>query len=372
MIGVKYEASMISLFETMMEYGGSDLHLVAGTKPCIRINSEIERIEELPELRPEHLVYLLREVVTEAEYEHFEKTWELDFSYAIPGLARFRGNIMMQRGSIAMVFRAIPFIIPNFDELGLLPQMKDLCYLNRGLVLVTGPTGSGKSTTLASMIDVINRERKANIVTIEDPIEFLHKHKMSTVRQRELGIDTHSFSDALLHVLRHDPDVILIGEMRDLDSISIALTAAETGHLVFSTLHTQTAPMTISRIVDVFSADRREQIRQQLANGLRGVISQQLVRKKSGGRCVAIEFMVNTPAVKSLIREGKEHQLYNVIQTGGALGMQTMDMALMKLYNQGHITKESVFERCVDKIEIERMMNNASNFGILGMRNGIT
>jgi len=331
--------------------------LVAGTKPCIRINGDVERIDELPELKPEHLIFLLKELITEEEFIYFEQHWELDFSHAIPGVARFRGNIMKQRGSIAMVFRAIPFVIPNFDDLALIPQMKELCYLNRGLVLVTGPTGSGKSTTLAAMIDVINRERKANIVTVEDPIEFLHKHKMSTVRQRELGMDTHSFGDALRHVLRHDPDVILIGEMRDLESIQIALTAAETGHLVFSTLHTQTAPLTIGRIVDVFSADKRDQIRQQLANGLRGVIAQQLLRNKSGGRCAAIEFMVNTPAVKSLIREGKEHQLYNVIQTGGALGMQTMDAALAKLFNKGIISKESVLEHCIDKQEVERQMN---------------
>ncbi|MGI6562896.1 MAG: type IV pilus twitching motility protein PilT [Clostridia bacterium] len=356
MMEIKYEVSMVELFELMMEYGSSDLHLVAGTKPCLRINSEIERIEELPELKPGHLIHLLREVVTQEEFEHFEKTWELDFSYSIPGLARFRGNAMKQRGSIAMVFRAIPFVVPDFEQLGLLPQLRELCFLSRGLVLVTGPTGAGKSTTLASMIDIINRERKANIITIEDPIEFLHRHKLSTVRQRELGIDTHSFAEALRHVLRHDPDVILIGEMRDLESISIALTAAETGHLVFSTLHTQTAPLTISRIIDVFSAERREQIRQQLANCLRGIISQQLLKKKSGGRCVAIEFMINTPAIKSLIREGKEHQLYNAIQMGGALGMQTMDMALMKLYNQGEISKETVYEHCIDKTEIDRMM----------------
>ncbi len=365
MLGLKYEVSMVDLFGLMTEYGASDLHLVAGTKPCIRINSDIERINELSELKPEHLIYLLLEVVSEEEYRRFEENWELDFSYAIPGLARFRGNIMKQRGSIAMVFRAIPFTIPSFDDLGMIPQIKDLCYLNRGLVLVTGPTGSGKSTTLAALIDIINTERKANIVTVEDPIEFLHKHKMSTVRQRELGMDTHTFGDALRHVLRHDPDVILIGEMRDLDSISIALTAAETGHLVFSTLHTQTAPLTISRIVDVFSADKRDQIRQQLANGLRGVVAQQLIRKKTGGRCAAIEFMVNTPAIKSLIREGKEHQLYNAIQTGSSLGMQTMDTALVKLYNQGHITRESVIEHCIDKAEVERIMNSSS-FGFSG------
>jgi twitching motility protein PilT len=236
-------------------------------------------------------------------------------------------------------------------------DIKELCDLKRGLVLVTGPTGSGKSTTLAAMIDIINRTRKLNIVTVEDPIEYLHRHKKSTVRQREIGADTHSFSTALRHVLRHDPDVILIGEMRDLDSISIALTAAETGHLVFSTLHTQTAPQTINRIIDAFGESERKQVRQQLASTIQAVVSQQLMTKNGGGRIVATELMKGVPSIRNLIREGKEHQIYSVMQTGAEFGMQTMDMALMDIYKTGEISQKTLFENCIDHQEIERLMS---------------
>ncbi|HPJ22104.1 MAG TPA: type IV pilus twitching motility protein PilT, partial [Clostridia bacterium] len=249
-----------------------------------------------------------------------------------------------------------PYEIPQFDSLGLPADLRDLCNLKRGLVLVTGPTGSGKSTTLAAMIDIINRSRQLNIVTVEDPIEYLHRHKKSTVRQREVGADTHSFKDALRHVLRHDPDVILIGEMRDLESISIALTAAETGHLVFSTLHTQTAPQTINRIIDAFGESERKQIRQQLASTIQAVVSQQLMTKVSGGRVVAIEMMRGIPSIRNLIREGKEHQIYSVMQTGSEFGMQTMDMALIDLYRKGTISEKTLTENCIDFQEIERLM----------------
>ena len=265
---------------------------------------------------------------------------------------------MFQRGTLAAVFRAVPFVIPQFDKLGLPNDIKRLCDLSRGLVLVTGPTGSGKSTTLAAMIDLINHNRASNIVTVEDPIEFLHKHDKSTVRQRELGTDTHSFATALRHVLRHDPDIIMIGEMRDQESISIALTAAETGHLVFSTLHTQTAPLTISRIIDSFSDDKRLQIRQQLANTLKAVISQQLLPTTDKRRVAAIEYMIDSPAIRTMIRDGKEHQIYSAIQTGHSQGMQTMDQALIKLYNQGKVSRESVLEYCIDRVEVERLMHN--------------
>lgn len=268
---------------------------------------------------------------------------------------------MLQRGTYAAAFRVVPYIIPEFDELGLIPEIKELCNLSRGLVLVTGPTGSGKSTTLAALIDILNKTRCLNIITIEDPIEFLHKHKKSTIRQREVGIDTHSFVKALRHVLRHDPDVIMIGEMRDLESVRIALTAAETGHLVFSTLHTQTAPLTISRIVDIFSDEKKDQVRQQLANSLQAVISQQLISTIDGSsRVAAVEDMVDTSAIRNLIREGKEHQLYNAIQTGHTHGMQTMDQALIKLFNQGKISKNSVREYCIDKQEVNRLMNQST------------
>lgn len=269
---------------------------------------------------------------------------------------------MKQRGSYAVVFRAVAYETPQFSTLGIPDSVKDLCDLKRGLVLVTGPTGSGKSTTLASMIDIINRTRKLNIVTIEDPIEYLHRHKKSTVRQREIGADTKSFSKALRHVLRHDPDVILIGEMRDRESISIALTAAETGHLVFSTLHTQTAPLTINRIIDVFGESERKQIRQQLASTVQGVVSQQLMTKVGGGRIVACEFMKGLPAIRNLIREGKEHQLYSVMQTAQEYGMQTMDFALVELYRNGKISENTLYEQCIDKQEIERILDKKGHF----------
>jgi len=354
----EYPVMLDELLKLTVELKGSDLHLVAGARPSIRINGEIAP-QELPVLSPQDVETIISSILSPYQLEKLKNNMELDFSYSVPGVARFRGNVMYQRGSLAAVYRAVPYVIPEFDKLGLPAEIRSLCNLSRGLVLVTGPTGSGKSTTLAAIIDIINSERRLNIVTVEDPIEFLHKHKLSTVRQREIGTDTVSFEAALKHVLRHDPDVILIGEMRDLESISIALTAAETGHLVFSTLHTQTAPMTISRIVDVFESERRNQVRQQLANSLKAVIAQQLMPTSDGkGRVVAIEYMVDSPAVRSLIREGKEHQLYSVIQTGQALGMQTMDAALYKLCNAGRITKQVAMEYCVDRIEMDRMLRN--------------
>lgn len=356
--GLQYPVSTEDLLRLSVLKKASDLHLAAGAKPCIRLNGEIEP-QDYPILTPKILEYLLFSILSKEQQDKLKSNLELDFSYSIQGVARFRGNIMVQRGSYAAVFRAVPYVIPEFDKLGLPPDIKKLCSLSRGLILVTGATGSGKSTTLAAMIDILNNERRLSIVTVEDPIEFLHKHNLSTIRQREIGTDTISFHNALRHVLRHDPDVILIGEMRDLESIAIALTAAETGHLVFSTLHTQTAPLTISRIVDVFDSERREQVRQQLANSLRAVIAQQLLPSADGkGRVCAVEYMVDTPAIRSLIREGKEHQLYNAIQTGQTHGMQTMDAALFKLYSSGKITRETALEHCIDRTEMERMLSN--------------
>lgn len=353
-----YPVTMDHLLKMTVEKKGSDLHVVAGSPPYIRVDGELLQ-QDFPVMKPVDVEQLLFKIIPpEMQHKLFED-WELDFSYSIPGIARFRGNVMRQRGSYAAVFRAVPFYVPNIDALGLPPGVKNLCSLSRGLILVTGSTGSGKSTTLAAMIDYINNTRNMNIVTIEDPIEFLHRHKMSSVRQREIGTDTHSFASALRHVLRHDPDVILVGEMRDLESISIALTAAETGHLVLSTLHTQTAPLTITRIVDVFQDERRAQVRQQLANSLRAVISQQLLPTRDGkGRVAAVEFMVDSPAVRSLIREGKEHQIYSAIQTGQSMGMQTMDAALAKLHGMGKITRETALEYCIDRTEMERMLQN--------------
>lgn len=337
---------------------GSDLHLNVGIPPVVRVYGELVRMDDLPRLTPTDIENIIFPLLQPNFREHLEKNLELDFSYSIPGLSRFRGNIMWQRGTLAVNFRVVSMNIPSLDTLGLPPQVKDLSRLPRGLVLVTGPTGSGKSTTLAAIIDLINQERSLNIVTIENPIEFLHNHKKSIVKQREVGIDTHSFANALRHVLRHDPDVILVGEMRDMESIAIALTAAETGHLVFSTLHTQTATLAVHRIVDVFADSMRNQIRQQLADSLQGVIAQQLIPRADGkGRVAAVELLLTNPAVRNLIREGKEHQLYTAMQTAKAAGMQTMDQALANLCLAGKITRPMALERCVDRVELERTLN---------------
>ena len=359
-----YSVSTDQLLRITVEQGGSDLHLTAGMPPQARINGELTKLD-FPVLYPEVIEALLYSILDQKQLQRLQEQWELDFSYSISGVARFRGNIMYQRNSLSAVFRVVPFEIPDFDTLGLPPAVRSICELTRGLVLVTGPTGSGKSTTLAALINIINRERCENIVTIEDPIEFLHKHIKSTIRQREVGTDTHSFADALRHVLRQDPDVILIGEMRDLESISIALTAAETGHLVFSTLHTQTAPLTVSRIVDVFQDHRRAQVRQQLANSLRAVVCQQLVPTTDGkGRVAAVEYMVDSPAVRNMIREGKDHQLYSAMQTGQELGMQTLDKALFELYKNNKITREVALEYCVDRSEMERLLSFGGGPGL--------
>jgi len=354
----KYPVDINQLLKMTIEKKGSDLHLVAGVPPHIRIFGELVRTD-LPPLRPKDIETMLEAILNDKQKENLYNEWELDFSYSIPGLSRFRGNVMFQRNSLGVNFRVIPFEIPEISALGLPAGVEDLCDLSRGLVLVTGPTGSGKSTTLAAMVNYINETKNVNIITLEDPIEFLHNHKKSIVHQREVGTDTHSFADALRHILRHDPDVILVGEMRDLDSISIALTAAETGHLVLSTLHTQTAALTVSRIIDVFHDSRREQVRQQLANSLKAVIAQQLVPKKDGsGRVAAVEFMLGTPAIRSMIREGKEHQLYSAIQTGHTVGMQTMDQALARLYLRGEISRQHALEYSIDPKEVERLLNS--------------
>ncbi len=354
-----YPANLDDLLKITVKKNGSDLHLVAGIPPHVRIFGQLTRLE-LPPLQAEDIEAMVESILDDRQKKALYRDLELDFSYTIDGLSRFRGNILFQRNTMSVNFRVIPLEIPELDALGLPPGVKNLCHQSRGLVLVTGPTGSGKSTTLAAMVNYINQTRSVNIITLEDPIEFLHDHKKSMVHQREIGTDTHSFAEALRHVLRHDPDVILIGEMRDLDSMSIALTAAETGHLVLSTLHTQTAPLTVSRIIDVFQDSKRDQIRQQLANSLKGVIAQQLIPKKDGtGRVAAVEFMVGTPAVRNMIREGKEHQLYSTIQTGNIFGMQTMDQALVRLYQRGIISYEAAMEYSVDPKEIERVLHTS-------------
>ncbi|AGL02063.1 type IV pilus twitching motility protein PilT [Desulfoscipio gibsoniae] len=344
-----------------VEMNGSDLHINAGVPPVVRVNGTLEKMADVVSLTAQDIEDMVFPILELNHREILEKELELDFSYSVPGVSRFRGNIMWQRGTLAVNFRVVAMNIPRFDDLGLPPAVADLAGLPRGMVLVTGATGSGKSTTLAAIINKINEERALNIVTVEDPIEFLHSNKQSIIKQREVGSDTHSFAAALRHVLRHDPDVILIGEMRDTESISIALTAAETGHLVFSTLHTQTAPLAIHRIVDVFPEGMRSQIRQQLADSLQGVIAQQLVPRTDGkGRVAVIELLLTTSAVKNLIRESKEHQLYTVMQTGRNLGMQTMDQALAGLCMAGQISREMALARAVDKVELERALRRTS------------
>jgi twitching motility protein PilT len=348
------------LLGKLLEMNGSDLHLTAGTPPTVRVHGELERLGDYPALSPRALQGMIYAILPQKMRERFEQELELDMSYSLPGRARFRVNVYMQRDAVGAVFRVIPFEIKGLDELGLPPVCADLARFPRGFVVVTGPTGSGKSTTLAGMVDVVNTERAGHIMTVEDPIEFLHKHKTCVVNQREIGADTHSFASALKHVLRQDPDVILVGEMRDLETISTAITAAETGHLVFATLHTQDAPQTIDRIIDVFPPHQQQQTRVQLSTTLQGVITQQLVPTVDGqGRVVAAEVMVATPGIRNLIREGKVHQIYSAMQAGGRYGMQTMDMSLASHVKAGRINQQMAFERCHDPEELQRLVGSA-------------
>ena len=347
------------LLGKLLEMNGSDLHLTAGTPPTVRVHGELERLQDYPNLTPRALQGMIYAILPQKMRERFEQELELDMSYSLPGRARFRVNVYMQRDAVGAVFRVIPFEIKNLDELGLPPVCADLARFPRGFVVVTGPTGSGKSTTLAGMVDVVNTERAGHIMTVEDPNEFLHKHKTCVVNQREIGADTHSFASALKHVLRQDPDVILVGEMRDLETISTAITAAETGHLVFATLHTQDAPQTIDRIIDVFPPHQQQQTRVQLSTTLQGVITQQLVPTvDGGGRVVAAEVMVATPGIRNLIREGKVHQIYSAMQAGGRYGMQTMDMSLASHVKAGRINQQMAFERCHDPEELQRLIGS--------------
>ena len=345
------------LLEVVLERGASDLHLTAGAPPTLRVHGDLERLEEYPVLTPRALQGMIYAILPQKMRERFEQELELDMSYSLVGKARFRVNVYLQRDSIGAAFRLIPYEIKNIDDLELPSVVADLARYPRGFVVVTGPTGSGKSTTLASMVDIVNRERQAHIMTVEDPIEFLHKHNRCIVNQREVGADTHSFSQALKHVLRQDPDVILVGEMRDLETISTALTAAETGHLVFATLHTQDAPQTVDRVIDVFPAHQQQQIRVQLATSLQGVVTQQLVPLVGGqGRTVAAEIMVATPAVRNLIREGKVHQIYSAMQAGARYGMRSMDQSLAELVRAGRITFDVALERAANPEDLRRLL----------------
>lgn len=346
--------SLAELLELTVKEGASDLHLTVGISPIIKVNGKLVRLEH-EILRPEDTEAYAREILQDA-YEKYDAIGEYDTSYSIHGKGRFRVNIYKQRNSTALAIRVISLDMPTLDSLGYPETLKDICNLKRGLVLVTGPTGSGKSTTLAALINEINSNRESHIITIEDPIEFLHKHNKSIVNQREIGKDTISYERALKAALREDPDVILIGEMRDLETISTAITAAETGHLVFSTLHTIGAAKTIDRIVDVFPPHQQEQIKIQLASVLQIIISQQLVETVDGDRNAALEIMVATPAIKNLIREGKTHQIESSIQTGSKYGMRTMDMELANLYREGIITQETAMNSAIDREILSRLL----------------
>ena len=344
------------LLGRLLDLNGSDLHLTAGTPPTVRIHGELERLEDYPPLNPRSLQGMIYAILPQKMRERFEQELELDMSYSLPGRARFRVNVFMQRDAVGAVFRVIPFDIKNIVDLGLPPVAADLARFPRGFVVVTGPTGSGKSTTLAAMVDVVNTERSGHIMTVEDPIEFLHKHKKCVVNQREIGADTHSFASALKHVLRQDPDVILVGEMRDLETISTAITAAETGHLVFATLHTQDAPQTIDRIIDVFPEDQQEQIRTMLSVSLQGICSQLLLRRSDGqGRVPVNEILVGSPGLSNIIREGAVHKIVTYIEGGRGEGMQLMDDAIMARLKDGLVTPQEAYMKAHDKSRFESL-----------------
>jgi twitching motility protein PilT len=344
----------------VLDRRASDLHLTAGAPPMVRARGRLARMEGYPVLTPTDTREIVYSILSDSQRQKFENNWQLDFAYSIPGKARFRVNAYFQRGAVGAAFRLIPFEVVPLEALGLPPAVAEFAQRPRGLVLVTGPTGSGKSTTLASLIDVINSTREEHIMTIEDPIEFLHRHKKCMVNQRELGSDATSFADALRAALRQDPDVILVGEMRDLETISTAITAAETGHLVFATLHTQDAPQTIDRIIDVFPSAQQAQVRSQLSVALQGITTQTLLPTADGsGRVVAAEVLVPTPAVRNLIREAKSHQIYSVLQTGGAHGMQTMDASLASLVRAGKVTRQLAESRAASVEELRRLLGGA-------------
>jgi twitching motility protein PilT len=355
-------ATIYDLLKVMIEKGASDLHITTGSPPRLRIDGKLIPLDH-PTLTPVETKTLSYSILTDAQKHKFEENNELDLSFGVKGLSRFRGNIFMQRGAVAGAFRTIPFEIKTFQDLGLPEVVNDLIKRPRGLILCTGPTGSGKSTTLAAMVDRINSERYDHIITVEDPIEYLHGHKKCLINQREVHADTSSFKAALRYILRQDPDVVLIGEMRDLETIEAALTVAETGHLTLATLHTNSAVQTMNRIIDVFPPHQQEQIRVQLSFVLEGVLSQQLIAKKSGkGRALAIELLVPNAAIRNLIREDKIHQVYSMMQTGqGKFGMQTMNQSLIELYTKGHIAYEDAIARSSVPEEIIQMLQRLSS-----------
>jgi twitching motility protein PilT len=346
-----------SLLEEMIQKDASDLHITAAERPKLRVDGDIVDSSVAEVLTPKDTLQLAYSVLTENQKKRFETEDELDFSFGIQNLARFRGNVFKQRGCVAMVIRMIPFNVRTFQELSLPPVIAKLAERPRGLILVTGPTGSGKSTTLAAIIDKINKERKGHIITVEDPIEFIHRHQSCLVNQREIGTDTKTFASALKYALREDPDVILVGEMRDLETVGAALTIAETGHLVLATLHTNSAAESINRVIDVFPSNQQSQVRAQLAFVLEGVITQTLLpRLKGRGRSMAAEIMVATPAIRALIRDDKVHQIYSAMQSGKKFGMQTMNDALYQLYTAREVAQEECERVSHDPKEFLRMI----------------
>jgi twitching motility protein PilT len=352
------EITLSELLKKMIEMGGSDLHITTNAPPMVRVHGQLRPLD-YPELTPAETKRLAYSVLTDAQKHRFEEALELDFSFGIKGLSRFRANLFNQRGAVGAVFRAIPYEIRSFEELGLPPVVEKLCEKPRGLILVTGPTGSGKSTTLAAMIDKINRTRHEHIITVEDPIEYLHPHKNCIVNQREVHSDTHSFANALRAALREDPDVVLIGEMRDLETTETALRIAETGHLTFATLHTNSAASTINRIIDIFPSHQQAQIRTQLSMVLEGILCQALIPKANGqGRVLALEIMVPNAAIRNLIREDKIHQIYSMMQTGQEkFGMQTFNQSLATLYFKKQITLEMALSRSSNPDELQDLIN---------------
>jgi len=342
------------LLTTMVNTGGSDLHIKAGEPPVIRVDGKLRRLD-MPRMTAEDTRQLAYGLLDGDRREKFERNWELDLSYELEGLSRFRVNVFRQQGAVGMVLRAIPINIQSIEELGLPPVLKEVAMRPRGFVLVTGPTGSGKSTTLAAMIHYLNQNKRCHVITIEDPIEFIHTDNMAVVNQREVGMDTHGFSNALKHVMRQNPDVILVGEMRDLETISLAITAAETGHLVFATLHTTDAAQTVDRIIDVFPPQQQQQVRMQLAVTLEAVICQTLLPRVEGkGRVPAFEVMLATPAIRANIREGKTHQIPTLVQTGGDRGMFSLDQNLLQLLKEGKIRYEDALAKSQAPREFEQ------------------
>ena len=354
--------TLYDMLKMMLEKGASDLHITTGSPPRLRIDGRLTTMENIPELGPIETKQLCYSVLTDAQKHAFEEHNELDLSFGLKGLSRFRANVFMQRGAVAGAFRVVPFEIKSFRDLGVPDIVSDLTNKPSGLILVTGPTGSGKSTTLAAMVDKINSERTDHIITIEDPIEYLHNHKKCLINQREVNADTESFSAALRYVLRQDPDVILIGEIRDLETIEAALTVAETGHLTLATLHTNSAIQSINRIIDVFPPHRQSQIRVQLSFVLEGIMAQQLIPRRVGrGRVLALEVLVMNPAIRNLIREDKIHQMYSMMQTGQAkYGMQTMNQALVELFKRGLISYDEALGRSTMPEEMIQMLQKAT------------